>query len=281
MIIHEYTDNLRDSFKEQMLMDELSSGTIQNYLHGLDSFLRFCGETKPIQKDTVLEYKEHLKKHYAVASVNTHLAALNAFFRFADWQDCTVKALKVQCEAFRPKNKELTREDYIKLLRTAQGKGNERMYLLMETICSTGIRISELPFITVEAVQSGQALVTLKGKSRSVIISSDLRKKLLVYAKEQKITTGSIFITRSGKPMDRSNILRSMKRLGEKAGIPLEKIFPHNLRHLFAVVYYSKEKDIAHLADVLGHSNINTTRIYTLISSEEHAQTINQLGLVL
>lgn len=280
-VIHEWTDGLRDSFERQILEDERSAATRSKYLHDLDSFLRFCGENKSISKDRVLEYKEYLQQHYAVSSVNSMLAALNSFFRFAGWQDCTVKALKVQREAFRPESKELTREDYIKLLRTAQGKGNERLYLLMMCICCTGIRISELPFITIEAVQSGQAKVTLKGKSRIVLLPSDLRQKLLAYATERKIVTGSIFITRSGKPMDRSNILHSMKRLGKKAGVPLEKIFPHNLRHLFAVVYYSKEKDLAHLADVLGHSNINTTRIYTLVSSETQSRTIDQLGLVL
>lgn len=261
--------------------EEKSSNTRAKYQHDLKVFYHFCGDNTLITKETVLRFKDYLEKNYAVSSANSMLAALNSFFRFLGWQEMTVKAFKVQHQAFRPKEIELTKEEYLRLLHAAQGKGREKLCLLMETIGATGIRISELPFITVEAVQSGQALVTLKGKTRTVLLPIALRRKLKDYADRKSIANGSIFVTITGKPMDRSNILHMMKSLGKKAGVSEKKIFPHNLRHLFAVTYYQSEKDLARLADVLGHSNVNTTRIYTLISSEEQAKTINQLGLVL
>lgn len=192
-----------------------------------------------------------------------------------------IKSLKVQKEAFRSKKRELTKKEYYRLLEAAKRTRNKRLYLLIQTLGSTGIRISELPFITVEALESGYARVRMKGKCRTVLLPAPLRRQLRSYNKERNIRKGSIFITRSGRPMDRSNIFRELKALSENAGVDREKVFPHNFRHLFACCYYELEKDIDHLADLLGHSSINTTRIYLTRSSEEQARKIESLGLIL
>lgn len=279
--VHELRPELIEGYVTYLLEEERSENTIGKYQRDLNAFYNFCGENTLITKEIVLRYKEYLGRKYAVSSANSMLAALNSFFHYLRWADCVVKAFKVQRQSFRQKELELTKEEYIRLLRAAQGKGKEKLYLLMETIGATGIRISELPFITVEAAESGQAHVTLKGKTRTVLLPVNLRRKLKDYAKEKGIESGSIFVTRNGNPLDRSNVFHMMRRLGKTAGVSEKKIFPHNFRHLFAVTYYQSEKDLAHLADVLGHANVNTTRIYTMISSEEQAKNINQLGLIL
>ena len=168
----------------------------------------------------------------------------------------------------------------MRLIHTAKPKGNERLNLLIQTICGTGIRVSKLQYITVETVKYGETVVSLKGKTRSVFIVRELQKKLLRYAEGQKITSGTIFITRSGKPMSRTNIWCEMKNLCAQAGVNPQKVFPHNLRHLFARTYYTLQKDIVRLADILGHSNVNTTRIYTIENGEVHRMQMNKLGLV-
>lgn len=281
MAVHEMRPELIEVYVTYLREEERSENTIEKYQRDINVFYQFCEENTLITKEIALRYKDYLGKTYAVSSANSMLAAVNSFFHYLRWEDCVVKAFKVQRQSFRAKELELTKEEYIRLLRAAQSKGKEKLYLLTETIGATGIRISELPFITVEAVQSGQAHVTLKGKTKTILLPVDLRRKLKEYAREKGIESGSIFVTRNGKSLDRSNVLHMMKRLGKVAGVSEKKIFPHNLRHLFAVTYYQSEKDLAHVADALGHANVNTTRIYTIISSEEQAKTINQLGLII
>lgn len=271
---------LLEKFREKMREDERSKATVEKYLRDIRTFITFAGEECMIDKDTVIAYKTYLLEKYAPASVNSMLAALNSFFKENGWYDCVVKAIKIQKEAFRSENKELTREEYYRLLQAAKRRENRRLYMLIQTICSTGIRVSELEYITVEALHTRRAVVSLKGKTRTVILPIELCRELKQYVKERDIKSGAIFVTRNGKPMNRSNIWKEMKELCESAGVDKEKVFPHNLRHLFACTYYQLNKDITHLADILGHSNINTTRIYTLVSGEEQEKQISMLGLV-
>lgn len=267
-------------FQNRLIEDEKSAATIQKYLRDLEAFFAFAGK-ESVTKDMAIRYKQYLKGRYKPASVNSMLAAVNRFFKEMQWFDCIVKSMKIQRQTFRSKERELTKAEYYRLLKTAKERNDTRLYLLMQTICATGIRVSELEFITVEAVGNGQAAVSLKGKTRAVLIPSALCRELKGYAKRLGIKNGSIFVTRNGRPLDRSNILHSMKALCEEAGVARDKVFPHNLRHLFACLFYQAEKDISRLADLLGHSNINTTRIYTCISGEEQTRQIEQLGLVL
>lgn len=259
--------------------EEKSRATIDKYKRDVRAFISYAGEGTELTKETVICFKEYLGETYEISSANSMLAAVNYFMRFIERFDCVVKAFKVQKETFRKKERELTREEYYRLLDTARQGGNDRLLMLMQTICSTGIRIGELRFVTVEALYSRRAKVSLKGKSRTVILPLPLCVELRRYVREKQIKSGSIFVTRSGKPMDRSNVLHAMKKLCRKAEVPTSKVFPHNLRHLFAVTYYMEQKNLSHLADLLGHSNINTTRIYTLISCEEQERQLDGLGL--
>ena len=235
-----------------------------------------------ITKEAVIAYKNKLlSEGYAVRSINSMIASINSLFTFLGWENLKVKSLKLQRQIYCPEEKELTKEEYMRLINTAKQKGNERLNLLIQTICGTGIRVSELQYITVEAVTCGEAVVSLKGKTRSVFIVRELQKKLLHYAAEQKIDSGAIFITRTGKPMSRTNIWREMKSLCEQAGVNPLKVFPHNLRHLFARTFYGIEKDIAKLADILGHSSINTTRIYIITTGNEHRQRMENMRLIM
>lgn len=260
--------------------DEKSGATIEKYLRDMEKFSQYIG-SREVTKDVVISYKRFLMGMYAPASVNSMLAAINRFFREQGWYDCVVKSMKIQRQSFRDKEREMTKEEYIRLLQTAKLQKNTRLYLLMQTICATGIRVSEVRFITVEAVRKGQATVCLKGKTRQVYLPEKLRSDLCIYARAKGICSGSIFVTRGGKPLDRSNILHEMKSLCDDAGVERSKVFPHNLRHLFACVYYQESKDLSRLSDVLGHSNINTTRIYTCVSISEHTRQIQRLGLLL
>ncbi len=262
-----------------MREEEKSEATISKYCRDARAFIHYAKEGNGITKELVIAYKNHLGERYEISSANSMLAALNYFLRFLGREDCTVKSFKVQKEAFRHRERELTRKEYERLLETARQNGDERLCLIMQTICATGIRISELAFITVESLHTRRTRVMLKGKTRTVLLPLELCRKLKNYIKKRSITTGSVFVTRSGKPMDRSNILHAMKKLCEKAKVASTKVFPHNLRHLFAVTFYKVEKDICHLADLLGHSNINTTRIYTLVSCEEQERQLNGLCL--
>ena len=229
-----------------------------------------------------VRYKEELlEKGYAVSSINSMIASINSFFTFVKQDYLKLKTIKVQRQIFSPEEKELTREEYERLIKAAQQNGNERLNLIIQTICGTGIRVSELRFVTVEAVQKGEAVVLCKGKRRSVFIVKALQKKLLRYIKDKKIKTGSVFVTRNGNPVSRSNIWRDMKKLCKDADVCSSKVFPHNLRHLFARVFYGLDKDIAKLADILGHSSINTTRIYIISTGTEHRRKMENMKLVI
>ena len=260
--------------------EERSPGTIENYLRHVGAFAAWAGK-RLLSRELAAEWKAHLlSRGYAPVSVNAMLAALNGFFRFLGREDCRVKFLKIQRRLFREAGRELTRPEYERLLAAAQSRGQERLALLMETICATGIRVSEVKYITVEAAQRGRADISLKGKIRTILIPSKLCRKLLKYAKAQKTASGEIFLTRSGKSLSRRQIWAELKRLCKYAGVEPSKVFPHNLRHLFATTFYKACKDIARLADVLGHSSIETTRIYLISTGAEHAKALARLGLV-
>lgn len=267
-------------FETHLRNEERSEATIGKYLHDVKCFVDYIGVSE-VCKQNVMEYKQSLGNTYAVTSANSMIAALNAFLRFCGWHDLCVKQFRVQRQAYCPEEKELTRSEYLRLLEAANQKHNERLYLIIQTICGTGIRVSELQYITVEALNKGEAVVNCKGKNRRIFIVSDLKKKLLRYIKEQKISSGAIFITRSGKPVCRNNIWKEMKSLCEQAQVAPSKVFPHNLRHLFARTFYGIEKDIAKLADILGHANINTTRIYIVTTGAEHKRKMENMRLII
>ena len=267
-------------FKEHLILEERSVATIQKYIRDVKAFMAYA-QNSAITKETVIAYKKYLQENYAVRSVNSMLASINSFFSFFGWNDLKVKSLKFQQQVFCPEEKELTKAEYTRLCRTAERKHNERLNLILQTICGTGIRVSELQFITVEAARCGEAVVSCKAKTRTVFLVKALRQKLLRYAAEQNIKSGMIFVTRTGKPISRTNIWREMKALCAEANVNPEKVFPHNLRHLFARVFYGIEKDIAKLADILGHSSINTTRIYIISTGTEHRQRMENMQLII
>ena len=267
-------------FEAHLRENEKSAATVEKYLRDIRTFYAFVG-TQEITKQVVLEYKAHLGKQYAVASANSMLAALNAYLRFCGLAEMCVKRFAVQRQIFCEEQKELTRDEYYRLVSAASKSKNERLCLILQTICGTGIRVSELQYITVEAVQRGEANVSCKGKKRRILLVSALRKKLLRYAKAQKIREGCIFTTRGGKPISRHHVWRQMKALCKQAGVLPSKVFPHNLRHLFARIFYSMEKDIAKLADILGHASIDTTRIYIVTSGTEHLQKMQRMRLII
>ncbi len=260
---------------------EKSAATVEKYLRDVRAFAGFAGGGA-ITKEVVIAFKQKLLNDgYAVRSVNSMLASLNSLFAFLGWHELKVKTVKVQREIFCSEEKELTKAEYERLCRAAQSRCNERLNLILQTICGTGIRVSELPFITVEAVKKGEAVVSLKGKTRTVFLVKPLQKKLLRYVSEQRIKSGAVFVTRTGKPVNRTVIWREMKGLCEEAGVNPQKVFPHNLRHLFARVFYGIEKDIVKLADILGHSSINTTRIYIISTGAEHRERMEKMRLIL
>lgn len=275
------TSKAVQSFKKYLREEEKSANTIEKYLRDVRAFAEYLGGAE-VTKEAVIAYKSKLlAESYAVRSINSMLASLNGLFSFLGWTDCRVKSIKLQRQIYCPEEKELTKAEYMRLVNTAKQKGNERLNLILQTICGTGIRVSELQYITVEAVKCGEAIVSLKGKTRTIFIVRELQKKLLRYAAEQGISSGTIFITRTGRPLSRTNIWREMKGLCEQAGVNPQKVFPHNLRHLFARVFYGIEKDIAKLADILGHSSINTTRIYIISTGNEHRRRMEHMRLIL
>lgn len=267
-------------FKERLILEERSEITVEKYIRDVKAFAKYT-QNSAITKETVIAYKKYLQENYAVRSVNSMLASINSLFMFLGWHDLRVKSLKLQQQVFCPEEKELTKAEYARLCRTAERKHNERLNLILQTICGTGIRVSELQFITVDAVKQGEAVVNCKAKTRAVFIVKELKQKLLRYAAEQNIKSGMIFVTRTGKPISRTNIWREMKALCEEANVNPQKVFPHNLRHLFARVFYGIEKDIAKLADILGHSSINTTRIYIISTGTEHRQRMENMRLII
>lgn len=273
------TGELISDFKTYLINEEKSIATIEKYLRDITAFMLWLG-VRSVEKNVVLEYKTVLIEKYAPASVNSILSSLNSFFNYNEWYDCQVKIIKLQKQIFSSEKKELTKAEYEKLLKAAQQKQNIKLFYLMQTICATGIRVSELKYITVNAVHSGEAVINCKGKMRMVLLPKQLCKMLKQYIKKHQINQGSVFVSKYGRPLDRSNIWKLMKALCECAGVSREKVFPHNLRHLFARTYYSLEKDVVRLADILGHSSVNTTRIYTIETGDVHRRQIQKLGLL-
>ncbi len=266
-------------YKNYLIDGEKGEVTIEKYMRDIRVFIEWL-EGEELTKLKVLEYKNKLIEEYAPTTVNSIISSLNGFFKYNEWYELQVKSLKIQRRIFCKPEKELSAEEYEKLLKAALNKKNERLYLIMQTICAMGLRVSELRYITAESVNKGEAIVKLKGKIRTVFIPPELAQMLKKYMRSQEISSGCVFRTRTGKPVDRFTIWKSMRSLCEMAGVPKEKVFPHNLRHLFARTYYSLEKDIVRLADILGHSNVNTTRIYTIANGEVHRVQMQRLKLV-
>ena len=266
------------AYRNHLIREEKSTATVEKYLRDVRAFFSFSGEAE-ITKERVLAYKSQLQEQgYALRSINSMLAGLNSFFAFLGWEDCRVKYLRQQQRAYCREEQELTREEYMRLLHAAE---NRQTRLVMQTICATGVRVSELRFFTVERVRQGEIVVNCKGKVRTILIPGKLRTLLLKYARKERIGSGVIFLNRCGKPLSRTSIWARMKQLCSRAGLEPAKVFPHNLRKLFARSFYALEKDIAKLADVLGHSSIDTTRIYIMTTGTEHRRRIEQLRLLL
>lgn len=278
-IQYEITEQNLEAYKHSMMENEKSPATIEKYLRDVRSFCRW-NQRASIDRTRILEWKNYLAREYAVSSANSMIAALNGFLSFQGWGELRVKPFRQQKQLYRDPERDMSRKEYIQLLEEAKKKGDERLKLVMETICATGIRVSELPFITAEAVRAGRAFVNCKNKKRIIFIPSKLQRLLKEYMKKKQITEGAVFLTRTGTVLNRSNIWSAMKKLSQTAGIEGRKVFPHNLRHLFAKTFYSAGKDLAKLADVLGHSHIETTRIYIMESGQEHERIMEQLGLV-
>lgn len=270
-------NDIIQAFEKYLKYEEKSQITIEKYLRDVKSFMLYA-ENKTVNKDTVLAYKQILTEKYAVRSVNSKLASLNCLFSFLGWNDCKVKSLKIQQQAYISEEKELTKAEYLRLLKSAESK--PRISLIVQTICATGIRVSELQYFTLEAVKHGTVTVSCKNKTRNIFVPGKLKRLLLSYAKCNGITSGLIFRTRTGRPLNRSNIWSEMKKLCKSANVNPSKVFPHNLRKLFARTFYGIEKDIAKLADILGHSSIDTTRIYIMTTGSEHRRKIERLGLI-
>jgi len=272
-------DQILSRFSAHLYHEEKSAATQEKYLRDAQRFLRFLGD-RPLEKELVLAWKSHLiESGYAVRSVNSMLSSVNCLLDYLGRPECKVKNIRLQRQIYCAEEKELTKEEYMRLL-SASG-ADERLNLVLQTICATGIRVSELRHFTVEAVCRGEISVACKGKTRTILIPEKLKKRLRSYMKKRNISSGPIFITRTGKPLDRSNLWAAMKRLCKAAGVAATKVFPHNLRKLFARTFYAIEKDIAKLADILGHSSINTTRIYIMTTGSEHRRKIERLGLVI
>ena len=274
------TADIIEDFRKNLELQEKSTSTIEKYIRDVKAFSVYA-ENSAITKEKVIAYKKYLRNNYAVRSVNSMLASINSLFNSLEWHDLKVKSLKLQQQVFCTEDRELTKAEYARLCKTAKRKKNKRLNLILQTICGTGIRVSELQYITVEAAKQGEAVVNCKAKTRSVFIVKELKQKLLRYAAEQNIKSGMIFVTRTGKLISRTNIWREMKALCVEANVNPEKVFPHNLRHLFARVFYGIEKDIAKLADILGHSSINTTRIYIISTGTEHRKRMENMHLII
>lgn len=273
------TNELINNFKIYLYEEERSENTIEKYMRDI-RFFREWLQDRCVDKSVVIEYKKELCKRYAVKSVNSILSSLNAFFVFMGWYDLKVKTLKIQRRIFADKSKELSKAEYERLLAAAKDKKNERLYYLMQTIASTGLHVSEIKYVTVGAVNKGQAVINCKGKIRQIFLPKKLCQMLKEYIKSRNIKSGAVFVSKNGRPLDRSNIWKMLKDLCKFAGVNKDKVFPHNFRHLFARTFYSLQKDIVRLADILGHSSIETTRIYTIESGEEHIRQLQKLGLL-
>ena len=268
------------AFSDHLRQAERSPGTVENYLRHVRAFAAWL-EGRPVTREAAADWKTHLlSQGYRPNTINAMLVGLNRFFQFMGWQECQVKTLRLQRQLFREDSRELSRSEYDRLTAAARALGRERLALLMEAICATGIRVSEVRYLTVEAVERGRAEISLKGKIRTILIPGKLRRKLLKFARKNKTVSGEIFLTRNGKGMSRKQIWAEMKAICEQAGVAPSKVFPHNLRHLFARTFYKVCRDVAKLADLLGHSSIETTRIYLISTGAEHASMLERLGLV-
>ena len=274
-----YSAKIRE-FENFLRCEERSAATVEKYVRDVSFFATFAGERK-VEKQLILDYKSELGARFAVSSANSMIAALNSFLRFCGWRELCIKQFKVQRQAYCPEEKELTRAEYVRLLTAATARKNQKLNLIIQTICATGIRVSELQYITVEAVCHGEATVHCKGKVRRIFIVQALKKKLLRYVKEQQIRTGPVFVTKQGRPISRYSVWKEMKALCAQANVLPAKVFPHNLRHLFARTFYGVEKDIAKLADLLGHASINTTRIYIVTTGAEHKKKMEHMRLII
>ncbi len=267
------------AYHKHLLQEEKSAATIEKYLRDVRTFMLFAAEKK-ITKELTVAYKKYLQEqNYAVRSINSMIASLNSLLLFIGRADCRVKTLRCQRQTYCAEEKELTKAEYLRLLEAS--KNRKQLHLVIQTICSTGIRISELKYFTLEALSRGEVSVSCKGKNRTILLPGRLKKRLLDYAKEKGITAGVIFRSKNGNPLDRSNIWAQMKKLCKSANVNPAKVFPHNLRKLFARTFYCMEKDIAKLADILGHGSIETTRIYLMTTGTEHRRKMERLGLVL
>lgn len=274
------TDELLDEYRMWLYASEKSLGTIKKYFRYLRLFQEFM-KGEEVNKDRVIVWKEEMKKHFCANTVNVALAAVNGFFKYCKWTECAAKFIRINRKIFWQEQQLLSAEEYKRMVKTAQELGQEKLALLLQTVCSTEIRISELQYITVEAADKGIAEVDCKGRVRTIFLTRQICWRLKYYADKHGIQTGMIFVTRNGKPLDRSNIWRKMQWLGIRAGVEAEKIYPHNLRHLFARSYYDQERDLSRLADILGHSSINTTRIYTIESGHSHVMQMEKLNLTI
>ena len=275
-----WREGWQEAFVRQLRAEERSRGTVEKYLRDVERFSTWLAGRAATREEAVAWKEALLQKGDAPATINSMLAAVNKFSQFMGWTECRVKALRLQRRMFRPADRELTREEYSRLVAAAQTRGRERLGLLLETICATGIRVSEVAYITVEAVERERAEISLKGKIRTILLPKRLCQKLRKYARHKKIVSGEIFLTRNGTGLSRQQIWAEMKALCQQAGVAPEKVFPHNLRHLFARTFYQTCRDVVKLADMLGHSSVETTRIYLLTTSEEHARDLERLRLV-
>ena len=266
------------NFKNDLIKREKERATAEKYARDVRLFAEYLSGRK-MTKELSVEYKNRLKATRAPASVNAAVAGLNSFFAFCGRHDLKLKSLKFSRSSFADKEREMTAAEYNRLLSAAKEK-SERLYLLMQTACSCGLRVSEIRFITCESLMIRSATVALKGRVRTVLLPGKLCKMLIKYAKKNKIKSGPVFITRTGRPLDRFYIWRSMKALCKKANVSEKKVFPHNLRHLFARTYYKVHKDLLRLSELLGHVSMNTTRIYTAESSDIHRTRIEMLGFL-
>lgn len=273
------TEETLAAFARQLGEEERSPATLEKYLREVRQFAAFLGG-REVTRELAAAWREELSAHQSPATVNGKLTALDRLLAFLGWEDCRVKHLRVQRQLFRDSARELSREEYARLVETARRLGRGRLSLLMETICATGIRVSEVHYITAEAVREGRTEIALKGKIRTILLPGKLCRKLEKYARQKKITSGELFLTRSGRPMSRKQIWAEMKGVCRAAGVAPSKVFPHNLRHPFARCFYRVSRDVAKLADVLGHSSIETTRIYLISTGAEHARTLDQLRLI-
>lgn len=268
-------------FRNYLLEEERSAATVEKYGRDVLAFLSWLSDREEISKEVVVGYKQAIIGKYKTTSANSMLVSVNRFLDFIGKKDCQVKLFKIQRNPFRKKDKELTKEEYNRLILAAKAKSSSRLFLMIQAICSTGIRVSEHRFITREALERGRITIYNKGKERVVFLPKKLKKCLLQYCRQNGIYSGPVFVTKNGTPVNRCNVWAEMKALCKEAGVSPEKVFPHNLRHLFAVTYYRMQKDIVHLADILGHSNIEYTRIYTFTSEEEHARVLSRMCLLI